>query len=607
MSKTINDLCIEVATVNGSGSQSSNNILMRSIFRMGIPVEGKNLFPSNIAGLPTWFTIRVSKDGYTSRREKSDIFVAMNAKTVIEDIGKVSPNGVFIYNSDLKFDTDQLNPEVTNIPVSFKTLVKEVTDSVKLRKLLTNMVYVGVLAELLNIDSSTLQDAIKTQFRGKEKVFEVNQKAIEVGRAYAQNEISNELKEKVQFALEPMDKTKDKILIEGNAAGALGMTFGGCHFVSWYPITPSSSLAEGFISFASKYRKDSNGKNTYAVVQAEDELGAISMVIGAGWAGARAMTTTSGPGISLMSEAAGLMYFAEIPGVIWDVQRAGPSTGLPTRTLQGDILSAAFLSHGDTRHILLLPGNVQECFEFGQTAFDVAERQQTLVFVLTDLDLGMNTWMTDPFDYPKGEIDRGKVFTEEQLKSMESFNRYEDVDGDGIPYRTHPGTESDLAAYFTRGSGHDHTGAYSENPEVFAGLLDRLKKKFYSAKKIVPKPIIDYSSSKDQPQKIGLIAYGSTDTAMTEARDQLKAQNIESDYLRLRAWPFTDEVKEFIDQHDHIFVIEQNQDGQMCRLLQMDFPEVTSKLSSVLSYDGLPIRSKFISENIAAGVSRVSK
>ncbi len=590
MSKKVNDFTIEVATVNGSGSQSSNNILIRSIFRMGIPIEGKNLFPSNIAGLPTWFSIRVNKEGYTSRTKHSQIFVAMNAKTIEEDVSRVEEGGIFIYNSDLKFDAEKLNPKNTNIPVSFKTLVKDVTDSVRLRKLLTNMVYVGILAELLNIESEALHSAVATQFKGKEKVVDSNLKAIEVGQNYAKENIKDE----IPYALEPMNETQGKILIDGNTSGALGLTYGGCHFVSWYPITPSSSLAEGFIHYAGKYRKDENGKKTYAVVQAEDELGAISMVVGAGWAGARAMTTTSGPGISLMAEAAGLMYFAEIPGVIWDVQRAGPSTGLPTRTLQGDILSAAFLSHGDTRHILLLPGSPKECFEFAQTAFDVAERQQTLVFVLSDLDLGMNTWISEPFDYNSGEFDRGKVYYEEDLKKMTEFNRYEDVDGDGIPYRTLPGTKSDLAAYFTRGSGHAPSAAYSEDPDVFSGLLDRLRKKFDTAKKIVPKPIADTGHS----QKVGIIAFGSTDSAIKETRALLKADGVETDYLRLRAWPFTEEVDQFINEHEEVLIVDQNQEGQMHHLLSIDYPEHYAKLKSVRHYNGLPVTALGLKEKM---------
>lgn len=587
MAKILNDVVIEVATVNGSGSQSANNILLRSIFKMGIPVGGKNLFPSNIAGLPTWFTIRAHAKGYIGRRELADIFVAMNADTIVKDVTHLRSGGIFIYNSDLRFDATKLSPDCINVPVSFKELVSKVTDSIKLKKLLTNMVYIGILAELLKVEKSALEAAVKDQFKGKESIFEINFKAIDTGAEYAREHLKDLI---VDYELSPLTLNQGKIIIDGNSASALGLLFGGCTFMSWYPITPSSSVAENFQSLCETYRVDHEGKKNYAMLQAEDELSAIAMVLGAGWAGARAVTTTSGPGVSLMNEAAGLFYFAEIPGVIWDVQRMGPSTGLPTRTAQGDILSAAFLSHGDTKQVFLLPGHVGECFEFGQVAMDLAERLQTLVLVLSDLDLGMNFWINDEFQYPTRDFDRGKVLSADALNQIENFYRYKDVDGDGIPYRTLPGTRSDKAAYFTRGSGHDEASRYSEDPKNHQDLLDRLNKKFNTAKKYVPGPVIDSSPS----NKIGFIAFGSSDMAIPESRAILQTHGIHLNYLRLRAYPFTDEVYEFIKNQERVYVVEQNRDGQMRTLLTMEYPDQAMKLHSILHYNGLPISAESI-------------
>jgi len=594
MQKKINDFVLEIATVNGSGSQSANNILLKSLFRMGIPVGGKNLFPSNIAGLPTWFTIRANKDGYTARREDVDIVVAMNPQTLLEDVTKVKPGGVFIYNSDLKIKVEGLRTDIKNIGIDFKELVDQATDQVKIKKLLINMVYVGVLAQILKIDLEILHQTIKDTFKGKDKVLDVNFKALEVGRAYAVANLGDKNTEDFPFVVEKMSANQNKVLIEGNLATAMGMVFGGCTFVSWYPITPSSSVAENFISLAEKYRKDANGKNTFAVVQAEDELSAISMVIGAGWAGARAMTATSGPGLSLMAEAAGLFYYAEVPGVIWDIQRVGPSTGLPTRTMQADITAAHSLSHGDTKHILLFPGTAEECFEFAGTAFDLAERLQTLVIVMSDLDLGMNYWITNEFQYPEKGFDRGKVLNADELNQMSVYRRYGDPDGDAISYRTLPGTASDKAAFLTRGSGHNENAQYTESSPQYLKVLERIARKYDTAREWVPKPIVDFNAK----HKVGIIAFGSSDAPMTEARDLLISQNIGTNYLRLRAVPFTKEVEDFISKHERIYVVEQNRDGQVLDLLRAEFFEHSLKLRSVRHYDGLPIHAISIVKQI---------
>ncbi len=590
MSKKINDFVISVATVNGSGSQSANTILIKSIFRMGIPVGGKNIFPSNIMGLPTWFTIRVNKDGYTCMKRECDFMVAMNQATVNDDIKTVNAGGVFLYNDDLKLDPSLLRGDLTNFAVPFRKLVDQVTDQIRLKKLLVNTIYVGILTKLLNIDLETVKNVVKDQFSDKASVVATNLKAIEVGYQYASENIKNE----VPMALEKMDKTEGKILIEGNAAAALGMMYGGCTFVSWYPITPSTSVVENFAKFATKYRKDENGKNTFAVIQAEDELAAICMVLGAGWSGARAMTATSGPGVSLMAEAAGFSYYAEIPAVIWDIQRAGPSTGLPTRTQQADVGFAATLSHGDTKHVLLFPATPNECFEFGQTCFDLAERLQTLVIVMSDIDLGMNMWITEEFKYPTKSFDRGKVVDAEQLKKMPQYFRYEDTDKDGIPYRTLPGTHHPAAGFLTRGSGHNEKAQYTENNVQYQTVLDRLTRKWETAKKFVPKPVIETMTDAN----VGIIAFGSSHFAVTESRDQLGKRKLPTDYLRIRALPFTNEIKDFVRSHERVYVVEQNRDGQVHKLLQTEFPDMATKLKSVTNYDGLPLDADRITKPI---------
>ncbi|OYZ23988.1 MAG: ferredoxin oxidoreductase [Bdellovibrio sp. 28-41-41] len=605
----INNFVISVATVNGSGSQSANSILLKSLFRMGIPVGGKNVFPSNIAGLPTWFWIRADEKGFVARREHADIFVAMNPTTLKEDLKTVKNGGYFIYNSDLGIKPE-LTPDIQEvhlIPISFKPLVDKSTDSIKIKKLVINMVYVGVLAQLLGIDIPTLNDTIADQFEGKESVIEVNRKASENGFAYAQENITLPF----LFKAEKSDRNRNKIMMDGNAAGALGWLFGGCTFTAWYPITPSSSIVENYIKFANKYRKDESGKNKFAVVQAEDELSAMCMVIGAGWSGARSITATSGPGLSLMAESAGFSYFTEIPAVIWNVQRMGPSTGMPTRTAQGDLLSSVLLSHGDTKHPCLIPGTIKECFDFGQTAFDVAERLQQLVIVLSDLDLGMNLWMEDKWDYPEKPYDRGKVLTAADLEKVTQYERYADVDGDGIAYRTLPGTQSDKAAFFTRGSGHNRRAAYTEKSDEYLYILDRLAKKWQTAKNYVPGPVFCDSKNLKSAEltagtavksvcknKYGIIAFGSSDMSVKEAMYLLNKQNLGFDYCRVRAVPFNDSVLQFIKSHERVFVVDQNRDGQMFELLKMEMPDTTLHLSSVKHYDGTPITADTIVKHI---------
>ncbi len=587
--RIINDFSIQVATINGSGSQSSNTVLMRSIFQMGVPVSGKNLFPSNIAGLPTWFTIRANKDGYIARKKEIDILVAMNPQTAFEDVKSLAAGAVCISPIELKLDAAR--SDVKHYQVPFAELAAQATDQIKLRKLLTNMIYVGVVAELLNIEQAEIEKAIRRQFEGKAKAIDLNVTAVNKGRDWAREN----LKKDDPFFVERMNQTEGKIIIDGNAAAAIGCMFAGATVITWYPITPSSSLCENLIDYLKEYRIDKKtGKATFAVIQAEDELAAVGMALGAGWAGARSMTSTSGPGISLMAEFAGYGYFTEIPTVIFDVQRVGPSTGLPTRTAQGDIISAYTLSHGDTKHIVLFPGSVEECYSHAVAAFDLAERFQTPVFVLSDLDLGMNNWMADPFKYPDKPMDRGKVLSAEELAKLGKFERYRDVDGDGIPCRTIPGTNSPLAAYFTRGSGHNEKAAYSERPEDYENLMNRLNKKFQTARKYVPKPDIDI----DKNAKIGIIAIGSTHFAITESRDQLKAANKPASYMRIKAIPFTEDLRKFVEQHDHVYVVEQNRDAQLRDLIRLEIPDLAMKIRSVLHFNGLPVDARFVTDAI---------
>ncbi len=586
--RCVNDFSIQVATVNGSGSQSSNNVLMRTIFQMGIPVSGKNLFPSNIAGLPTWFTIRVNKDGYIARKRETNILVAMNPQTAFEDVKALHAGSICISPAELKLN--DARSDIKHYQVPFTELAAKASDKIKLRKLLTNMIYVGVVAELLSLDDAEITKAISSQFAGKATAIDLNINAIKIGRDWTREN----LKKDDPYFIERMDKTAGKIIIDGNAAAALGSLFAGVTVVSWYPITPSSSLCETLIDYLHEYRVDQDNKNTFAVIQAEDELAAIGMALGAGWAGARSMTSTSGPGISLMAEFVGFGYFTEIPTVIFDVQRVGPSTGLPTRTSQADLFSTHMLSHGDTKHIVLLPGSVAECYTLSQQAFDLAERFQTPVFVLTDLDLGMNNWMSDPFEYPTQPLDRGKVLSAEDLEKLGKFERYRDVDGDGICYRTLPGTDHPLAPYFVRGSGHSEKATYTEKPEDYQNLMDRLERKFQTARKFVPKPEI----VQDANARIGIIAFGSTHFAIYESRDQLKVANMPTGYFRLRALPFTEELRKFVEAHDRVYVVEQNRDAQLRDLITLELPDLATKLHSVRHYNGLPIDAQFVTDAI---------
>jgi len=584
----INDFNIQVATVNGSGSQSANSVLLRSIFGMGIPVSGKNLFPSNIAGLPTWFTIRANKYGYVARKKEIDILVAMNAETAKDDILSLPAGAAAIYEDTQ--DLKQYRDDVVCYPVPFDKLTAAVCPEAKLRKLVKNMVYVGVVAKLISLDMKAVESALRRQFEKKQKAADLNWAAVEAGYNYA----SESLTKQDPFILERMHATDGKIIIDGNAAAALGAMFAGVTVVTWYPITPSSSVVEQLIDFLKKYRVEPDGKATFAVVQAEDELAAVGMVFGAGWAGARSMTSTSGPGISLMAEFAGLGYFAELPGVIFDIQRVGPSTGLPTRTAQADLLSIAYLSHGDTKHVMLLPGSVKECFELAQAAFDLTEQLQTPVFVVSDLDLGMNNWMSEPFEYPEKPLNRGKVLSAEDLTRLGGFARYKDVDGDAIPYRTLPGTDHPQASYFTRGSGHNEKALYTERPDDYQNLMERLNRKFETARTLVPKPVVVQTGK----SKLGRIAFGSSDFAVMESRDQLKKEyGVETDYLRIRAFPFTHEIHDFIASHDRVYVVEQNRDGQMLSLLKLDLStEDVVKLRSVRHFNGLPIDARFVTD-----------
>ena len=585
----VNNMSIQVATVNGSGSQSSNTVLLRSIFQMGVPVSGKNLFPSNIAGLPTWYTIRANKDGYIARKKEIDFVVAMNSETAHEDVMSVAPGAVVVYDEPLNLST--LRSDLIFYAVPYDKLVAPVCPEAKLRKLVKNMIYVGVVAQLLQIDIAEVDKAIRKQFSKKVKAANLNLAAVKAGYDYA----AANLTKRDPYFIQRMDKTAGKIIIDGNAAAALGCMFAGATVVAWYPITPSSSLPESMIDYMKRFRIGADGKATFAIVQAEDELAAIGMVLGAGWAGARAMTSSAGPGISLMAEFAGLAYYAEVPGVIWNIQRVGPSTGLPTRTSQGDILSTAFLSHGDTKHILLLPCSAEECFNMASDAFDLAEQFQTLVFVMSDLDLGMNNWMSDPFKYPEKPISRGKVLSKADLDRLGGFARYQDVDGDGVGYRTLPGTDHPAAAYFARGSGHNEKAQYSERPDDFERNMERLNRKFETARSFVPRPEVDTGKS-----KIGIIGYGTSHWGLIEARDQLRQEyNIETDYLRLRAYPFTREVHDFVKQHDVVYVVEQNRDAQMLTLLKMDLEAALhTRLRSIAHIHGLPLDARSVTDEL---------
>ena len=586
--QVVNDFAINIATENGSGSQTANTAILRALFKMGIPVNGKNLFPSNIKGLPTWYIIRASKNGYTARRHQYEILVAMNQKTIEEDLANLASGGVCFYNDSFKFEPDRT--DVIYYPMPAKELLKGVDIPANLRNYIINMVYVGALTQVLGIEIDQIEQALFHHFGGRPKPVALNMEVVKRAYYWAKE---NLLKQD-PYAVEPMGKTAGKIMLDGNSAAALGAVYGGVTFAAWYPITPSTSLIDALNEYLPKLRRDAKtGEPTYVVVQAEDELAAAGMVIGAGWAGARAMTATSGPGISLMAEFAGLGYFAEVPAVFWDIVRIGPSTGLPTRTSQGDVAFVYNLGHGDTKQICLFPGSLEECFEFGYKALDLAEQLQTPVFVLSDVDLGMNQWMGEAFAYPAEPLKRGKVLTAEDLDRLGGkFARYRDVDGDGIPYRTLPGNTHHNAAYFARGTGHNEEAAYSERPDDWENNLTRLSRKFETARRYVPAPVANMVKG----AKIGLMAYGSTDPAVVEARDRLRAKKIETSYLRLRALPLSDGVAEFIASHDRVYVVENNFNGQMGDILRAELPEMADRLFSLAHCDGLPLTARWIVE-----------
>jgi len=591
--RIVNDFSITVGTVNGSGSQTANTTILRSLFKMGIPVSGKNMFPSNIQGLPTWYTIRVNKDGFIARREEHEIVICMNAQSFAKDLADVIPGGAFFYDDSIKLDVTRDDIIIYAMPV--KEIMREQQDvPSNLKSLVANMVYVGVLAQIIGIDFDKIKAALEFHFKGRQKPIDLNFNVVLAAAEWAKEN----LEKKDPYYAEPMDKTEGLIMTDGNTAGALGSIYGGVQFAAWYPITPASSLAEELVEYLPQLRKREDGKNTYAVVQAEDELAAIGMCIGAGWAGLRAMTSTSGPGLSLMTEFAGLAYYGEVPIVVWDVQRVGPSTGLPTRTSQGDLTFTHYLGHGDTEQVILLPGTVNECFEFGWRAFDIAEHMQTPVFVLSDLELGMNQWMAKPFEYPDVSMDRGKVLWEEDLEKIKGdWGRYRDVDGDGIPYRTFPGNKFPGSAYFMRGTGHNENARYSEDAETWANMMDRIKRKYHNAAKFIPRPVIEKSAG----ATVSIIAYGSTEPAIREACHQLETEaGIKCNSMRIRGIPFTDEVQKFIEVHEQNYVVELNRDGQMYQLLLVEYPQLADKLTSVAFNDGLPATARWVRESIHA-------
>ena len=592
--RIVNDFSIQVATVNGSGSQTANLVLMRSIFQMGVPVSGKNLFPSNIQGLPTWFTIRANRDGYIARKKEIDFLVAMNPESAQEDVMSLPPGAAVLYDEPLRLSS--LRSDLHFYAAPFDKLVAPVCPEAKLRKLVRNMIYVGILAELLGIDPEQIRKALYKQFgERKKKAADLNWGAVQAGIDFARANLSKS----DPYWIQPMDRTAGKLVIEGNTAAALGCMFAGMTVCTWYPITPSSSLAEALITFMERFRRDpETGKATFAIVQAEDELASIGMAVGAGWAGARAMTCTSGPGISLMSEFVGLAYFAEIPVVLIDVQRVGPSTGLPTRTMQGDTLKNAVLSHGDTRHPILFPSSPEECFTMAIDAFDLAEQFQTPVFVNMDLDLGMNLWMSDPLPYPEKPMSRGKVLTADDLERLGGFARYKDVDGDGVPYRTLPGTPHAKAAYFTRGTGHTENATYSEKPEDWVRNIDRIARKFETLRQHLPPPVQSLAPG----ARIGIVSAGTSRYAMEESRDQLSREaGLPASWMRLTAYPFPPELEAFIEQHERVYVIDQNRDAQLLGLMRLDLPALLlERLRSVRYYGGLPLDARTVTEQILA-------
>lgn len=585
----VNDFSLVVATANGTGSQTANLTLLRSFFKMGIPVHGKNIFPSNIQGLPTWYHIRVSKDGYVARKP-SELLVAFNPATLHEDVAALPAGGVVVHNADLRLITER--SDLTYYPVPVKQLLAGVEVKGKIKEYIANMTYVGVVAHLLGVPLDVIEEALGHHFGKRQKLVESNLAVVRLAHAWA---VEN-LPKRDHLRVEPMNATEGLIMMTGNEAGALGSVFGGVSVSAWYPITPSTSFIDALRDYLAELRLAPDGRPTFSVIQAEDELAAIGMVVGAGWAGARAVTATSGPGISLMAEFLGLAYYAEVPAVVWDIQRVGPSTGLPTRTSQGDVAFAYNLGHGDTKQVLLFPSSIEECFEFGYKAHDLADRLQTPVLVLSDLDLGMNNWMGEPFAYPETPLDRGKVLTAEEVEALPRFGRYQDTDGDGIAYRTLPGNENPRAAWFGRGTGHDANAKYSERPEDWVENMDRLARKFDTARGLVPRAVID----ERRGARLGIVAYGSTRYAIEEARDLLAANGVVTDFMRIRALPIGPEVEEFIAAHDDVVVIEMNRDGQLTAILRDELPAQAAKLGKIAYLDGMPLTAAWVVEKIEA-------
>jgi len=594
----VNDFSFKIGTVNGTGSASANGLLMQAIFRMGIPVTGKNIFPSNIQGLPTWYEIRVSKDGYTARPSEVDLVVALNPSTYAKDVATVRPGGFLLYDSSWPLDPDLVREGITIMGIPFGRICVENFQGDRDRTLLRNIVYAGSLAALLNIDMEVVSGMLSEKYGKKPKLLESNHKAIQLGYEYAKANFQCPL----PFHLEKMDATSDSILIDGNTACALGAVFAGATVGAWYPITPATALMEQFKAFCEKYRVDkATGEHKYAILQAEDELAAAGIIIGAGWAGARAFTNTSGPGISLMQEFIGLAYYTDIPAVFFDIQRCGPATGMPTRTQQADLMSLAYASHGDTKHLVLFPANPGEAFELAVQSFDLAERFQTPVFVATDLDIGMNDWMVKRLSWDDSyRPDRGKVLHKEDLEKIQKFSRYLDVDGDGIAARTLPGVGG-KGAYFVRGSGHDKHAAYTEDSDAYQELVDRLKRKFEYAATVMPKPVFTHQSGAE----VGLVTIGGCDAAVREAADRLRDQGVLVDVMRIRAFPFGSEMREFFDAHERNFVIEQNRDAQLRALLAVELGIPRDSMTSILDYGGMPLTAKVVVDGVLRHLAQV--
>jgi len=583
----VNDFSLAVATANGTGSQTANLALLRSFFKMGIPVHGKNIFPSNIQGQPTWYHIRVSRHGYVARREP-EMLVAFNAATVHEDVAGLPPGGVCVYNADIAFRPERT--DLTYYPVPVKELLADVEVKGKVKEYVANMTYVGVVAHLLGVPLEVVRQSLEHHFGGRAKLVDVNFDVVRRAHAWAEQSL-----QKVDpYRVEPMDATQGLILMTGNEAAALGAVFGGVSVAAWYPITPSTSLIDALREYLPKLRKDPEGRPTYTVIQAEDELAAIGMTVGAGWAGARSLTATSGPGVSLMAEFLGLAYFAEVPAVVWDIQRVGPSTGLPTRTSQGDVAFAYGIGHGDGKHVVLFPSSIEECFEFGYKAHDLADQLQTPVLVLSDLDLGMNNWMGEPFAYPDRPLQRGKVLSAEEVERLERFRRYADVDGDGIPYRTLPGNQNPRAAWFGRGTGHDEDARYSERSDDWWRNMQRLDRKFQTARGYVPQAVIEEVPG----ARLGVVCYGTTRYAIEEARDALAMQGVALDVMRVRALPFGPEVEAFVERHDDLLVIEMNRDNQLRNILRAELPQHAPKLHGVGYIDGMPLTAEWVERQV---------